>query len=375
MNESLVYLSLGSNLGNKITNIQSALNSIDHDVGDIFSISKLYENPAIGFKGDVFLNCCISLKTNLSPTDLLAKLLIIESNAGRKRDNDLVYKSRIIDIDILFYDEIIVNCDHLKIPHLKLHQRKFVIKPLLDIAKSKIHPILKSSIYEISRKFKDFSDLIEIEHNLKNPFFRTLSNFNNISIEGNIGVGKTSLASKLSKDLNKKLILESFEQNPFLKKFYEKPNNYALNLELTFLVDRCKELNDFNNQPDLFKDGIIFDYHIQKSLIFAGVTLNETDFKLYRNIFFLMTKNIIKPDLTIFLIQSEKKLINNIKKRDRVFEKKITSQYLSKINEAYLSAFKASKEKILKIDVSDLDFIQNEMDYKKLIFRIKKKLR
>ena len=375
MNESLVYLSLGSNLGNKITNIQSALNSIDHDVGDIFSISKLYENPAIGFKGDVFLNCCISLKTNLSPTDLLAKLLIIESNAGRKRDNDLVYKSRIIDIDILFYDEIIVNCDHLKIPHLKLHQRKFVIKPLLDIAKSKIHPILKSSIYEISRKFKDFSDLIEIEHNLKNPFFRTLSSFNNISIEGNIGVGKTSLASKLSKDLNKKLILESFEQNPFLKKFYEKPNNYALNLELTFLVDRCKELNDFNNQPDLFKDGIIFDYHIQKSLIFAGVTLNETDFKLYRNIFFLMTKNIIKPDLTIFLIQSEKKLINNIKKRDRVFEKKITSQYLSKINEAYLSAFKASKEKILKIDVSDLDFIQNEMDYKKLIFRIKKKLR
>ena len=221
MSESLAYLSIGSNLGNKITNIQSALNSIDHDVGDIFSISKLYENPAIGFKGDVFLNCCISLKTNLSPTDLLAKLLIIESNAGRKRDNDLVYKSRIIDIDILFYDEIIVNCDHLKIPHLKLHQRKFVIKPLLDIAKSKIHPILKSSIYEISRKFKDFSDLIEIEHNLKNPFFRTLSNFNNISIEGNIGVGKTSLASKLSKDLNKKLILESFEQNPFLKKFYD----------------------------------------------------------------------------------------------------------------------------------------------------------
>ena len=88
-----------------------------------------------------------------------------------------------------------------------------------------------------------------------------------------------------------------------------------------------------------------------------------------------MTKNIIKPDLTIFLIQSEKKLINNIKKRDRVFEKKITSQYLSKINEAYLSAFKASKEKILKIDVSDLDFVQNEMDYKKLIFRIKKNLR
>ena len=160
-----------------------------------------------------------------------------------------------------------------------------------------------------------------------------------------------------------------------MKKFYEKPNKYALNLELTFLVDRCKELNDFNNQPDLFKSGIIFDYHIQKSLIFAGVTLNETDFKLYRNIYFLMTKNIIKPQLTIFLIQSKKNLINNIKKRDRFFEKKITLQYLSKINKAYLSTFKTSQEKILKIDVSDLDFIQNEIDYKKLIFRVKKKLR
>ncbi|MAV81670.1 MAG: 2-amino-4-hydroxy-6-hydroxymethyldihydropteridine diphosphokinase [Flavobacteriales bacterium] len=375
MSESLAYLSLGSNLGNKIANIQSALNSIDYDVGDIFSISKLYENPAIGFTGDVFLNCCISLKTNLSPDDLLVKLLEIESNAGRKRGSDLGYKSRTIDIDILFYDDIIVNCDYLKIPHSKLHERKFVIKPLLDIAKSKVHPISQKSIVKISKKFKDFSDLVEIKSNLNNPFFTVLSKFNNISVEGNIGVGKTSLATKLSQDLNKKLILESFDENPFLKKFYEKPNNYALNLELTFLVDRCKELNDFNNQPDLFKDGIIFDYHIQKSLIFAGVTLNETDFKLYRNIFFLMTKNIIKPDLTIFLIQSEKKLINNIKKRDRVFEQKITSQYLSKINEAYLSAFKASKEKILKIDVSDLDFVQNEMDYKKLIFRIKKNLR
>ena len=112
MSESLAYLSLGSNLGNKIANIQSALNSIDNDVGDIFSISKLYENPAIGFTGDVFLNCCISLKTNLSPDDLLVKLLEIESNAGRKRGSDLGYKSRTIDIDILFYDDIIINFDY-----------------------------------------------------------------------------------------------------------------------------------------------------------------------------------------------------------------------------------------------------------------------
>ena len=103
------------------------------------------------------------------------------------------------------------------------------------------------------------------------------------------------MSKKLSKDLNKNLILEGFKENPFLEKFYNNPDRYALNLELTFLVDRCRQLNDYKNQLDLFKTGVVFDYDIVKSLIFAGVTLSENDFNLYRNIFYFMTKDLIKP--------------------------------------------------------------------------------
>ena len=132
---------------------------------------------------------------------------------------------------------------------------------------------------------------MEIENKLYNPVLNSLSKFNNIVVEGNIGVGKTSLSKKLSEDLNKNIILETFKENPFLEKFYDNPSKFALNLELTFLVDRCRQLNDYKNQLDLFNTGVVFDYDIIKSLIFAGVTLSENDFNLYRNIFYFMTKD------------------------------------------------------------------------------------
>ncbi len=132
---------------------------------------------------------------------------------------------------------------------------------------------------------KGFKAFKEVDNKIQNPVLNTLSNYNNIVIEGNIGVGKTSLSKKLSEDLNKNLILEGFQENPFLEKFYNNRHRYALNLELTFLVDRCRQLNDYKNQLDLFKTGVVFDYDIVKSLIFAGVTLSENDFNLYRNIF------------------------------------------------------------------------------------------
>ena len=194
-------------------------------------------------------------------------------------------------------------------------------------------------------------------------------------MEGNIGVGKTSLSKKLSSDLNKNLILEGFKENPFLEKFYEDPKRYALNLELTFLIDRCRQLNDYKNQLDLFKTGVVFDYDIVKSLIFAGITLSENDFNLYRNIFYFMTKDLIKPSLVIFLMQSPENLLNNIKKRGRYFENKIEKEYLKKINQAYLKSLKSNSNlNTLFIDVSDINFVENKLDYMELLFRIKKSL-
>jgi len=376
MKMELTYLSLGSNIGDRESNIQSALNQIDRKIGNIISISKLYENPSVGFDGDMFYNCCIGVETILKPQDLLNILLIIEKKAGRIRKKDKGYYSRIIDLDILFYQDQVINTNDLIIPHPKLHLREFVIKPLLDIANSKIHPKSKQSILEISHDLNNFSKVIEIENKLYNPVLNSLKSFNNIVVEGNIGIGKTSLSKKLSRDLNKNIILEAFEENPFLEKFYEDPKRYALNLELTFLVDRCRQLNDYKNQLDLFKTGVVFDYDIIKSLIFAGVTLTENDFNLYRNIFYFMTKDLIKPNLIIFLMQSPENLLLNIEKRGRYFEKNIKKNYLKKINQAYIKSLKSKTDwNILFVDVSNIDFVENQSDYLRILFKIKEGLR
>ena len=174
---SLAYLSLGSNVGDKIKNLQLALDQIDSKIGSVITISNLYENPPFGFKGDLFYNCCISVKTKLTPTLLLDELLNIEIEGGRLRDNKKGYKSRTIDLDILFYEDQIINSEGLKIPHPKLQEREFVIRPLLDIAPSKIHPLLEKSVFEIGKKFDDFNSLKEIKISIKNPVFNILKNF------------------------------------------------------------------------------------------------------------------------------------------------------------------------------------------------------
>ena len=145
----LTYLSLGSNLGDRQINIQSALNQIDKRAGNIISISKLYENPSFGFEGDMFYNCCIGLKTILSPVELLNQILHIEIEGGRIRKIEEGYLSRTIDIDILFYENQTINSDELKVPHPKLHERNFVIKPLLDIQRGKFIRFLKNQFLRL----------------------------------------------------------------------------------------------------------------------------------------------------------------------------------------------------------------------------------
>ena len=374
MNLNKVYLSLGSNLGDKIRNLQNAINLIDSEVGNVFSISNVYQTKAQGFTGDDFYNCCISLNTVLKPAALLTKLLKIESLNGRKRSNTKSYQSRNIDIDILFFEDEIIDANNLVIPHPRMHTRNFVMTPLTDLAKSKIHPVIKQTIESINSTLIS-NEIIKIDYCLFMPIFLKLKSIKNIVIEGNIGVGKTSLSKKLSKDLNKELILEGYMENPFLEKYYENPDRYALNVELTFLTDRCRQLSDFNNQMNFFNSGLVADYDIFKSLVFAGVSLKELDFNLFRKIYYYMTKDLFKSNLIIYLLQSSDQLLNNIKKRGRGFEKQITKNYLDKINNAYLTHLKNNPElKVIYIDVSDLNFVESEGHYLELLFRIKSKL-
>lgn len=188
-----------------------------------------------------------------------------------------------------------------------------------------------------------------------------------IAIEGNIGSGKTSLSKMISEEFGAKLILEQFADNPFLPKFYEDQKKYAFPLEMSFLAERYQQFNDETSQPDLFSPFIISDYYVFKSLIFAEITLEEDEFSLYRRLFFQMYKNLVKPDLFVFLHQNTDRLLKNIAKRGRGYEKEIEADYLEKIHKGYLNFIKEQTDiKILVIDVSEVDFVNNTNDYKRI---------
>jgi deoxyadenosine/deoxycytidine kinase len=266
---------------------------------------------------------------------------------------------------MLFVDEDIIDTQILQVPHPELHKRKFVLKPLLEIAPKIIHPILGKNMADLLETCEDTSILEPINIWLKNPSKQfQFSNYNYIAIEGNIGAGKTSLSTMISNDFNAKLILERFAENPFLPKFYEDAKRYAFTLEMSFLADRYQQISDDLSQLDLFKDFILSDYDIFKSLIFSKITLQEDEFKLYRKLFYLMYKDIAKPELYVYLYQNTARLQENIKKRGREYELNIENDYLDKINSGYLEFLKNQTDLNVKIiDISDRDFVDNREDY------------
>jgi 2-amino-4-hydroxy-6-hydroxymethyldihydropteridine diphosphokinase len=360
-----VYIALGSNKGNKLQYLQSAVDAIFKKIGAVKKISKVYTTPAFGFEGDEFYNACIKVETELKPKKVLKTLQSIESELGRLAKTGMGYASREIDLDILFYDDDIINEKTLVIPHPEMQKRKFVLQPLLDIAKDVEHPNSKKSVEVLLEECKDESVIESIKILLKNPIGGyTFGDYNYIAIEGNIGAGKTSLSNKIALDFNAKLILERFADNPFLPKFYKEPERYAFTLEMSFLADRYQQISDDLSQLDLFKDFIVSDYDVNKSLIFSKVTLSEDEFRLYRKLFYQVYKDIAKPDLYVYLYQNTERLQANIKKRGRNYEKDIKDDYLEKINAGYLEFLKSQPELNVKIiDISDKDFVKNRADY------------
>jgi deoxyadenosine/deoxycytidine kinase len=191
--------------------------------------------------------------------------------------------------------------------------------------------------------------------------------YNFITIEGNIGAGKTTLAHMLSKHYNARLILEKFADNPFLPKFYEDPQQFAFTLELFFMAERFKQLKDLLQQKDLFQNVTISDYLFTKCLLFAKINLPEDEFRLYQRLFEIIHQQVIEPDILIYLHSSVHKLQQNIKKRNRPYEQNISDDYLFKIQETYTRYIKQHNTKTIFIDVSNADFLGNPQHLKTVI--------
>jgi len=184
-------------------------------------------------------------------------------------------------------------------------------------------------------------------------------NFNFITIEGNIGAGKTTLSQLLADHYNARLVLESFEENPFLSKFYEDPKQFAFPLELFFMAERFKQMKELIKQQELFKEITISDYLFTKCLLFAKVNLPPDEFRLYQQLFEIIHQQIIQPDLLIYLHSPVKRLQENIRKRNRPFEQSIPNDYLFSIQETYTQYIKQHHIKTLFVDAGNADFLGN----------------
>ncbi|KOP38570.1 2-amino-4-hydroxy-6-hydroxymethyldihydropteridine diphosphokinase [Flavobacterium sp. WLB] len=370
-----VVLSIGSNQGNRLKNIETCIALIHQEVGTVIKVSKLYETPAWGFESDAFYNCALLLHTTSSAQKILNQVLKVEKQLGRIRLNQEGYQSRIIDVDVIVFDDEIIETEKLHIPHPLMQNRNFVLLPMQDLKLDWKHPVFQKSISELIAISPDDS-VCTVVQDLKCPLSEIqLEKYNYIAFEGNIGAGKTTLVHKFADDFNAKTVLERFADNPFLPKFYKDQNRYAFPLEMSFLADRYQQLSDDLAQFDLFKDFIVADYHIFKSLIFAKITLQEDEYRLYRNLFDIIYKEMPKPDLYIYLYQNTERLLQNIKKRGRSYEQNIEAEYLDKINNGYLEYIKSQTDlNVLIIDVSDRDFVKKQEDYLFVLSEIQKKL-
>lgn len=373
--QNKIVLSIGSNQGDRKSLIQQTIDIINQEVATVIAVSRLYESPSWGFESEPFYNCAVLIHTSNTASKILTKVLKLEKQLGRVRSDEKGYSSRTIDVDLISFNDEIIATSNLNVPHPQMHNRLFVLLPMRDLTTDFIHPVLQQNINELIQNCTDSGNCKAIDV-LKNPFFTTqILNYKFIAIEGNIGAGKTTLAHKIAEDFNAKKILERFADNPFLPKFYKDQARYAFPLEMSFLADRYQQISDDLAQLDLFKDFIIADYHIFKSLIFAQVTVTEDEFRLYRKLFEIIYKEIPKPDLYIYLYQNTERLLQNIKKRGRSYEQEIPSEYLEKINKGYFDFIKTHPDlNILVLDVSDRDFVKNQSDYIYILEEINKAL-
>lgn len=371
-----VVLALGSNLGDKKNHLINAIYLIHNEIGFVTQASAIYETPSWGFDSFPFYNMCLLIHTHLLPQNLLIRLKEVEKKLGRKKKTTDSYQARTVDIDIVYFNDLVLNVPDLQIPHPQMQHRKFVLKPLNDLVFDWKHPLLQQTTRELLANCNDSSEIKKVSeiHLPKDNYCFQRLNF--LAIEGNIGVGKTTLAQKMAQDFNAKTILERFADNPFLPKFYKEPERYAFPLEMSFLADRYTQLHAALGQHDFFNDFVITDYYIYKSLIFAQVTLEPDEALLYRTVFDVMYKEITKPDLYIYLYQNTDNLLANIKKRNRGYEENIQSDYLNNINKSYNEYIRTlPKEKLLIIDVTNIDFVENHEDYLKILNVINQKIK
>ncbi|MDI1353569.1 MAG: 2-amino-4-hydroxy-6-hydroxymethyldihydropteridine diphosphokinase [bacterium] len=335
------FLSLGGNLGDRRENLNRALSLIEQVCGKILKTSGVYETAAWGTSSTKkYLNQVVKVSTTLGATALLTNIHAIEKQLGRKRSAER-YADRTIDIDLLFFNSEIIALRHLRVPHERLHERKFVLLPFAEIEPRFIHPALGKTIQQLLKESKD---------RLPVKLLKAVARPRYICIEGNIGSGTTTLAQELSKKLDASYLGEAFDQNNLLPLFYKDPKTYAFPLEYSFLISRYEQIYSALKKGNHL---LVSDFSFYKSRWFAKVNLTKKEFALFRKHFDALAKQLPKPDAVIYISTTVKQLRKNISTRGRSYEEGIQASYLKSLEKEYTKGIHKTSKKILSLKLQN----------------------
>jgi 2-amino-4-hydroxy-6-hydroxymethyldihydropteridine diphosphokinase len=344
-NLTTAYISLGSNLGDRETSIERALRMLA-DTGNVqvARVSDIIETPPLGGADQPnYLNAVAEIKTTLNAQDLYSRLAATETALGRVRDEK--WSSRVIDLDLLLFGSEIMRTPNLTVPHPQMHLRSFVLSGLCQLDPRLAHPVLNEPISELAARLNGADFVL-------NPNVPQL-----ICVAGVIGVGKTTLAQRLSDLLNCKLLLEPYDKNPYLPKVYAGQKELALDSQQFFLNSRIDQLT-----PQTLTKGqiAISDYVFDKELIYAGRLLDPRQFAKYKNSYQSSRVKVAQPVLVIYLQDSPRNCLERIHQRNRPYEQIISLHFLEELNTDYERLFADWKScPLIRISMSQFDCTRN----------------
>ncbi|MHC4298659.1 MAG: 2-amino-4-hydroxy-6-hydroxymethyldihydropteridine diphosphokinase [Planctomycetota bacterium] len=352
MAQTTAYVGLGSNLGDRRSKIDGALGMLAQARHiELGPVSGVVETEPLGQADQpTYMNAVAELRTTLTAEDLHRTLADIETSLGRVRQGK--WASRTIDLDLLLFGRDIIDTPELTIPHPRLHLRSFVLKGLCELDGNLIHPLLKETVSELARRLCG-SDFVLNSHV---PQL--------VSIAGNIGVGKTTLARKLAAALGSEVLFEAYDTNPFLPEVYAGRNELALDSQLYFLTTRIRQLD-----PAVLARGQIYfaDYVFDKELIYARRLLDGQQFALYENIYHLVEERAVAPVLVMYMDDSPQNCLERIHSRNRPYEQQIRLPFLEMLGGDYQRLFSDWRTcpviRVPRAEDADVEHLANQVKY------------
>lgn len=310
----MVYIGLGSNLGDRAATLRAAVAALgEQPTCRVVKVSSFYQTPPLGeAEQPMYLNAVAAVETSLSPAELLAAAQVIEQRLGRVRDGH--WKPRTIDLDILLYGDQIIQTPELTLPHPHMHLRSFVLRGLCELDGKAVHPVLRLTAEQLYKRLNGRDYLLDASR----PQL--------ISVAGLIGVGKTTLASRLAECLGGTLIAEKYDDNPYLADVYAGHKEMALDSELFFLSSSATQL-----RKDRLKGGACYvsDYAFDKALIYASSWLDAQDLAVYKRHYACVNEQVAEPVLAIYLCDSVATCLERIHRRNRPYEQQIEAAFLA----------------------------------------------